>query len=212
MLNKKIGEVDIRGKTINMTADNIAITSTNFSVDNAGNLTCNNATINGTIQKTFGSTKVTLGNPNNTGNALEISYTDNSFKSYINAGNVVTYVGNTISTITGYGYTLQCNNTSGNAIFKADGYTGNTEIKKLIAGNIDCGTCVLGSSVDTTVNFHKTFPSAPIVVLTCTQNNTGQNVYAGSVIATTTTSFTAFCMTNAGSASNISFNWIAIGN
>ena len=212
MLNKKIGEVDIRGKTINMTADNIAITSTNFSVTKEGDLTCNNATINGTIQKTFGSTKVTLGNPNNTGNALEISYTDNSFKSYINAGNVVTYVGNTISTITGYGYTLQCNNTSGNAIFKADGYTGNTEIKKVVAGNIDCGTCILGSTVDTQVNFNKTFANAPIVVLTCTQNNTGQNVYAGSVIATTTTSFTAFCMTNAGSASNITFNWIAIGS
>jgi len=82
---------------------------------------------------------------------------------------------------------------------------------KITAGNIDCGTCNLNKTTDTQVSFNKTFASVPIVILTCTQNNTGSNVYAGSVIATTTAGFTAFCMTNATSASNISFNWIAIG-
>ena len=215
MLNKKIGEVDIRGKTINMTADNIAITSSNFSVTKDGDLTCNNATINGTIQKTvhgqYYDELVTIGNPNNTGNSIEISNTG-GFKTFINAGNFATYHNNQIATLMGYGHTMQVNNEYGNVIFKSDGYTGNTEIKKLIAGNIDCGTCTLSSSVDSQINFHKTFSSAPIVVLTCTQNNTGTAVYAGSVIATNTTSFTAFCMTNAGSASNITFNWIAIGS
>jgi len=91
-------------------------------------------------------------------------------------------------------------------------FPGYISTPKIVAGNVDCGTCILSSSSDTQVNFNKTFANAPIVVLTCTQNNTGQIVYAGSVIATTTTNFTAFCMTNAGSASNISFNWIAIGS
>lgn len=86
------------------------------------------------------------------------------------------------------------------------------ETPKIIAGNIDCGTCALNSASDKTIVFNKTFSSVPIVVLTCTQNNTPNNtVYAGSVIATTKTGFTAFCMTNANSARNISFNWIAIG-
>ena len=35
------------GKTINLTSDNIAINSTNFSVDKNGNMTCNNANVNG---------------------------------------------------------------------------------------------------------------------------------------------------------------------
>ena len=47
IINKKIGEVDIRGKTINLTADNIQIDSTNFSVDENGNITATGGTIAG---------------------------------------------------------------------------------------------------------------------------------------------------------------------
>lgn len=43
IIDKKIGEVDIRGKAINLTADDITIQSTNFNVDKDGNLQCNDA-------------------------------------------------------------------------------------------------------------------------------------------------------------------------
>ena len=46
-LDKRIGEVDIRGKTINMTADDINITSTNFSVDSTGRITATSGNIAG---------------------------------------------------------------------------------------------------------------------------------------------------------------------
>jgi hypothetical protein len=82
---------------------------------------------------------------------------------------------------------------------------------KIVAGNIDCGTCTLNTVNDTTVPFNKTFSSPPIVILTCKANNTGTNVYSGSVIATTTTNFTAFSMVNVSTNKNIPFNWIAIG-
>jgi len=39
-------KISLSGKTINLTSDNIAIQSTNFSVDKNGNLTCNNMTAN----------------------------------------------------------------------------------------------------------------------------------------------------------------------
>jgi len=87
----------------------------------------------------------------------------------------------------------------------------NVSTPKITAGNIDCGTCRLSSASDTTVSFHKTFSSIPMVVLTCKRDNTGTNVYAASVVDTTTTYFKAFVMTNGGSATNILFNWIAIG-
>jgi len=81
----------------------------------------------------------------------------------------------------------------------------------IIAGNIDCGTCILNSSSDTTVFFNKTFSSAPIVVLTPCVNGTATGAcYSGSVVSVTTTEFKAYCLTNLNSASNITFNWIAI--
>ena len=47
VIDEKIGEVDIRGKTIKLTADDINIESNNFNVDTDGNLTCNNASMKG---------------------------------------------------------------------------------------------------------------------------------------------------------------------
>ena len=46
-LDQKIGEVDIRGKTINLTADDIAISSTNFSVSSDGTITATAGNIAG---------------------------------------------------------------------------------------------------------------------------------------------------------------------
>ena len=40
-------KIDLAGKTINMTSDDIAITSTNFSVDKNGTMSCSNANITG---------------------------------------------------------------------------------------------------------------------------------------------------------------------
>ncbi len=45
----KADDVDLSGKEIKLTADNIKITSTNFNVDKNGNMTCNDATINGNL-------------------------------------------------------------------------------------------------------------------------------------------------------------------
>ena len=47
ILNKKIGQVDIRGKTINLDADNISITSPNFSVTSDGEIISKKGTIGG---------------------------------------------------------------------------------------------------------------------------------------------------------------------
>ena len=83
---------------------------------------------------------------------------------------------------------------------------------KIVAGNIDCGTCTLNSSSDTTVSFNKAFASPPIVTLTPKVNGTAVGAcYSGSVISTTTTNFKAYCVTNLKSSGNIAFNWIAIG-
>lgn len=47
IVDKKLAEIDIKGKTINLTADNIKIESNNFSVDEDGNITANGGTIGG---------------------------------------------------------------------------------------------------------------------------------------------------------------------
>ena len=66
IIDKKIGEVDIRGKTINLTGDTINIASTNFNVDTDGNMSCNNANVSGTITSTNG----TIGGWNITNSTL----------------------------------------------------------------------------------------------------------------------------------------------
>ena len=48
-------KIDLSGKTIALTSDNINITSTNFNVDKNGNLQCNNANVNGKIVSNDGS-------------------------------------------------------------------------------------------------------------------------------------------------------------
>lgn len=47
IINQKIGEVDIRGKTINLDADNISITSPNWSITPDGEITSKKGTIGG---------------------------------------------------------------------------------------------------------------------------------------------------------------------
>ena len=40
-------KISLNGKTINLTGDNVKISSTNFNVDKDGNMTCNNANVTG---------------------------------------------------------------------------------------------------------------------------------------------------------------------
>lgn len=54
IIDKKISQVDIKGKTINLTADDISIASNNFNVDVNGNLQCSNAEISGEITASSG--------------------------------------------------------------------------------------------------------------------------------------------------------------
>ena len=57
--------ISLAGKTINLTSDNIAITSTNFKVTKAGALTATSATISGTITSSSGTIGgFTLGSTN----------------------------------------------------------------------------------------------------------------------------------------------------
>lgn len=42
------------GKEINLTSDQVSINSNNFSVDTNGNMSCNNASIKGTVEATSG--------------------------------------------------------------------------------------------------------------------------------------------------------------
>ena len=196
----------LAGNAINLTSKNITISSTNFSVDANGNvvansLSSNNATITGGDINLKG---------DNTNAKLKVTYyNDNNIYSEF-LPNCIRMMKNGTAGVT-IQYLL-----STPILGLSDG-TNTTQLlsyeistPKIKAGNIDCGTCTLNSSTDTTVYFNKTFATAPKVILTCTRNQTGTTVYAGSVIATTTTSFTAFCMTNAGSASDTVFNWIAI--
>ena len=77
-------KIDLSGKTISLTSDDINITSTNFNLDKNGNLQCNNATMNNAI--VTGGTitlKDTTNNPK-----LNIIYSDNdsiNSKLYSNA-------------------------------------------------------------------------------------------------------------------------------
>lgn len=215
IVDKLNQELSLEGKTINLTADDINITSTNFSVDENGNMVCNNATINGTIKKTLSGQyydeNIAIGNPNNTGNCIEVTNTA-GFKSFINPGNFVTYDNNKITTMVGYGYTIQANNPNGNAIFKADGYTDTTTIKKLscdlITGNcILKGTISLRGDQNTYQSFGATLNGAPIVILSPIHD--GDNIaYVGNITACDKWGFSAF--RSGGGSTAITFNWIAI--
>ena len=94
----------MHGKEINLTGDNTTITSTNFSVDKDGNMTCNNGDFKGDIKSgstittpnfkvdengnmTCGSAKITGGSV-----VLDSSSSDYSFRIFNNATGVTTKV------------------------------------------------------------------------------------------------------------------------
>jgi hypothetical protein len=214
IIDKKVGDVDIRGKTINLTSDSIAIDSTYFKVDTGGNviansLSSNNATITG------GS--ILINYPNYNGKteirALGLISSNDYGTGYFRVDNII-------------GPNIQLNATNGGFLFTntyilANNTTtptplntklninssGTITCQKITAGNIDCGTCTLDTgSADIQVNFNKTFANPPKVVITPFTSTAG--VIAPKVKSVTTTYFTA---TIGGSGfSNINCNWIAI--
>jgi len=109
---------------------------------------------------------------------------------------------------------IEGNCTAGNNAFISVSTNNNTsKIKgaeittpKIIAGNIDCGTCTLNSSTNVSVSFNKTFANVPRVVLT--PNTTTSGVIAPKIREVSTTGFKAII---GGSISgNIDCDWIAI--
>ena len=61
--NVSADNINFEGKNFNLTSDNMTINSTNFNVDKNGNLMCNNANINGVLEKTtmLGTVKIGKG-------------------------------------------------------------------------------------------------------------------------------------------------------
>ena len=70
-------KISLAGKTINLTSDNTVIKSNNFNVDKSGNMTCNNATINGG--------KIQINTATVTGEAFRL-YHDNGYEVILDAG------------------------------------------------------------------------------------------------------------------------------
>lgn len=72
------GKISLNGKDIDMTTENISISSTNFNVDKDGNLTCLNANINGGNIELTGEAnvpKITIKSSNNDANKITIAPT-----------------------------------------------------------------------------------------------------------------------------------------
>ena len=220
-------KVSLKGKEINLTSDNTTIKSTNLSVDKEGNLTCKNASINGTV---------TSNNVNITGGVLNIGsnfgvdnggnlrskrlQSDNiqvySIQSSIQVDGNYTWI---VSNETGFDITPDAikwkkNNTvlPGTGIFSnGDIVAHNLTAMGKISGelaNVACGVCTLSTEADTYVSFGKTFPSAPKVVLTCIENNTA--ICSANIVAIDQWGFTAYIAKQGNTFTGKQFNWIAV--
>lgn len=197
-LDQKIGEVDIRGKTINLTADNIAISSTHFSVTKDGNLSCSNASITGgNISLTSIETlpKFIITDSVNASCKYELS--SRSLRWYgLNGG---TFIIDNILTTPIINLTAQ---TSEATVISAYGIS----TPSINAGNIDkgSGTC---STQTTSISFNKTFLNVPFVV--ATPNTTANGVIALKIKNVTTTGF-EILIGGTTISGNVDFDWIAI--
>lgn len=82
-------KISLNGKNVNLTGDNVTITSNNFNVDKYGNMTCSNASVNGSITSndatiTGGKIKVKGGRYNT--DLLRVEDTDGEYLSYLQPG------------------------------------------------------------------------------------------------------------------------------
>ena len=197
IVDKLNQELSLEGKTINLTADDIAITSTNFSVDKNGNMTCTSGTFSGDINT---SNDITIGNDlyvgqnqtSSSGNK-NIWFTQNMCirRMYMSLGGELLQ--------------LICRDSGGNvkSSISMDNMTSHVAIS-----SIDCGQATTNGYNDTWINFNKTFSSAPNVVCTANVSSAGVNQYTINVWGITTTGFYAF--QSSGANVNVAFNWIAI--
>lgn len=198
IVDKLNSDLSLVGKTINLTADDIKITSTNFSVDENGNMNCTSGTFSGNINT---STDCTIGNnlyvgqnqsPNNSGTKL-IYFTDKMWvrRFYTTGG--------------GDRLELAVKDSGGN-------YKGfiamSNQTTAISFSSIDCGQNTTNGYNDTWVSFNKAFSSPPKVVCTAFTSTAGVGNYTMNVYGTTTNGFYAF--QSSGQNTNVTFNWIAI--
>lgn len=142
----KGNKISLEGQTLDLTSNNIQINSDNFKVDNYGNMTCNNAKINGDLIKEYegdyGKTHTIIGNPTGIGEAIEIYNEDENgdpdFKTFINPGNIVCEQGANYNAILGYGGVLWLFDAPNpNPTIKLEGYTGNITCVSLTQTSVE---------------------------------------------------------------------------
>lgn len=209
IINKKIGEVDIKGKTINLTADDIAIDSTYFKVTKYGAIQATSANITGTITGstiiggTIQSTNYTPASGSSDGAGTIINLSNGDITSYgairLDSDNIA--VGDiwiSGQNIDGVNSIVMNNELDG-----LDTYT----IDALGISLIDVGTNRCSISTET-INFHHTFKNPPVVVVTPKTTVNGSPVLK--VNNVTTTSFN-IVIGGTTFQSEIDFNWIAYG-
>ena len=92
-------------------------------------------------------------------------------------------------------------------------YADRVEFKKIVAGNIDCGSVSITPTANTptseSVTFNKTFASPPIVIATAESSVIGSVVRGVSVANVTTTGCDIYIYRTNNTSTNV--NWIAIG-
>lgn len=200
IVDKLTGELSLEGKTINMTADNIKIDSTNFKVDKNGNviansLTSNNATITGGgISIPNGSVSANI----NTGgiNIIDSNY----FTPLIN----LSTQGIPGTSLTEGVLYLSDGSNQGVVLYGE----GIISCNNLVANNIKCGQSYTNGGNDTWVSFGHTFSSAPYVVCTPVMQSASVGNYSLNVWGITTTGFYVYHSGNNGAY--VTFNWIAM--
>jgi len=191
-------DISLNGKNIDLTGDNITISSTYFNVDAQGNLTATSGTFGGNINT---SSDITIGNnlyvgqdQSSSGSGAKFIYfTDKMWirRMYMTGGGEI--------------LSLACLDDNGNV--KSSIAMTNTTTNVAIS-SIDCGQATTNGYNDTWINFNKTFSSAPNVVCTAVTQSANTNQYVMNVWGVTTTGFYVF--QSSGLNRNVTFNWIAI--
>ena len=150
-------KVSLIGKTIEMTSDNININSDNFKVDSEGNMECTNATLKGTLiqdnEGEYYNTRTNIGDPYNTGNAIEVYSYDKTtneehFKTYINPGNIAMYYFGKLQALFGYGGVVYLYNAYNDTETRTIAINGEN-------GNITCVSLTQTSKKESKKNFEK---------------------------------------------------------
>ena len=190
IVDKLNQELSLEGKTINLTADDIKITSTNFSVDENGNMNCTSGTFSGDINT-----------------SANIKVGDNL---YVGQNQTSTYANTKYIYFSGDTYIAR-QYVSGSGAESIIIHPKNT--LALNGSSITCqqiarGTITLYGNTDTYQSYGKTFTSTPTVILTSCHNG-DSNAYVGNVTVADQWGFRAYC--SGGGSTGITFNWVAIG-